>query len=202
MPPETVLKGYAADAPELIARFEAISPESLYAPMIDLLPPPGARAVDIGAGTGRDGAWLADRGHTVLAVEPVKALREAGMSLHRRERMTWLDDRLPHLVRTRGHGRFDLVLLCAVWQRLSDCEKQLAMTSLHDITAEGGTVIMSLRHRPGAPGRQIFPVTPEDTIEAAARAGFRLKHCREANSLQPGNQASGVRWTWLALESC
>lgn len=108
----------ASAAPTLIARFEAIFPQRMFAPVLNLLPVPPARIADVGAGTGRDAAWFADRGHAVLAVEPVAELREAGRALHSSPRLVWMDDRLPNLATVRTHGRFDLVTLCAVWHHL------------------------------------------------------------------------------------
>ena len=54
---DTTLAGYAAAAPDLIARYERISCAQLYAPLADLLPAAPARIADIGAGIGW--TWLA-----------------------------------------------------------------------------------------------------------------------------------------------
>ncbi|WP_036525465.1 class I SAM-dependent methyltransferase [Novosphingobium resinovorum] len=198
---DEILAGYAVAAtPELIARFEALSSREVYAPILNLLPTTPVSVADIGAGTGRDAMWFAAQGHRVLAVEPVKELREAGIALHDCPMIEWLDDRLPQLVETRARGPFDLVTLSAVWQHLDDNARQLAMPNLEQITVPGGMVIMSLRHGPGAPGRRVFPVSPEESIYAARRSGFQLLLRSEANSIQAENQASGVRWTWLVLK--
>ncbi len=126
-----VVDGYAAAAtPELIARYEAIPTERILAPVLDLLPPPPARVLDIGAGTGRDAAWFAARGHDVVAVEPVSALREAGLRLHRSQTIDWRDDRLPQLERTTRTGPFDLVLLNGVWHHLDDPQRGAAIATL------------------------------------------------------------------------
>ncbi|PTQ12164.1 SAM-dependent methyltransferase [Sphingomonas oleivorans] len=195
-----ILAGYAAAAtPELIARFNALSPSELYAPVFDLLPTSPARVADIGTGIGRDAAWFAQQGHEVLAVEPVKELREAGEALHGSVNIEWLDDRLPELATAQTRDPFDLVTLCAVWQHLDDNARRVAMVNLARMTAIGGMLIMSLRHGPGASDRRVFPVLPEETIKTASRLGFDLTRRSEADSVQPDNQARGVRWTWLAL---
>lgn len=195
-----ILEGYAAAATHsLISRFEAIDPNELYTPVLDLLPGTPVRVADIGAGTGRDAAWLAQQGHDVLAVEPVKELREAGMTLHQAEKIKWLDDMLPDLVKVQMNGTFELVMLCGVWQHIDDAARQIAMVCLGRIVSAGGLLIMSLRHGPGAPGRRVFQVSPDETIEAAIRSGFTLLRQSQADSIQPGNQAMGVRWTWLAF---
>jgi 2-polyprenyl-3-methyl-5-hydroxy-6-metoxy-1,4-benzoquinol methylase len=195
-----ILEGYAAAAtPSLVARYNAIDPHELYASVLDLLPKSPVRVADIGAGTGRDAAWFARQGHEVLAVEPVRELREAGMALYQAEGITWLDDRLPGLAKRQRHGLFDLVTLCGVWQHVGDEERRTAMMTLGGMTATGGLLVMSLRHGPGAPGRRVFPASPGETIEAAARSGFVLLRQAEAQSIQPANRAMGVWWTWLAL---
>jgi len=195
-----ILAGYAAAAtPELIARYEALSCAEIYAPVLDLFPPSPARVADIGAGTGRDAGWLAGQGHAVLAVEPVAPFRLAGVARHVSPRIEWLDDRLPELGLAQERGRFGFVLLGGVWQHLDEPERARAMTSLARLTAPGGLLVMSLRHGPGVPGRAVFPIAPEATIESARGEGFRLVRRAEVQSIQPGNRASGVWWTWLAL---
>jgi SAM-dependent methyltransferase len=200
MPVRTILEGYAEASAELIPRFEAISTGELYAPVSELLPPAAARILDIGAGTGRDAAWLAERGHQVLAVEPVDGLRRAGMALHPGARIEWLDDTLPQLSEVLARGPvFDRVFVTAVWQHLRPEERRRAMPNLATVTAPGGFLILSLRHGPGSPARPCFDAAPEDTIDAAAAAGLRLALRRAAPSIQARNRDAGVTWTWLAF---
>ncbi len=134
----------------------------------------------------------------MLAVEPVREFREAGATLHG-DRIEWVDDRLPELAETARHGPFDLVLLCAVWHHLDSPDRATAIRSLARITAPGGSVILSLRHGPGAPGRRAYPAPPEETIDLAHAAGFSLTHRAEAESVHAESRAKGVRWTWLVL---
>ncbi|MFV1920862.1 class I SAM-dependent methyltransferase [Sphingomonas sp. MJ1 (PH-R8)] len=194
-----VLTGYAEASAELIARFEAISTRDLLAPVADLLPVSPARIADIGAGTGRDAAWFASQGHHVLAVEPVEELRAAGMALHGDRRIAWLDDRLPDLVAARREPAFDLVTACAVWQHLDEDDRAVGIRHLAGMTADGGLLILSLRHGAGAPSRRVFPVDVERIVAGARENGFDIVRVAEAASLQAGNQAAGVKWTWLAL---
>ena len=196
-----VLDGYAADATaDLVARYDALEPDHIYAQVLDLLPAPGARVADIGAGTGRDAAWLAERGYRVLAVEPVREFREAGRRLHRSDAIEWLDDRLPDLTALRSLAPFDAVILCAVWHHLDEDDRARALPRLAEATAPGGTLILSLRHEPGAPERHSFPVSAERTIDAAGALGLRLARRREAESVSDESRALGVRWTWLAFD--
>ena len=99
---QNVLEGYAAAATaDFIAAYDGLSPEAIYDPVIDLFPSRNIRVADIGAGTGRDAAWFACKGHDVLAVEPVRELREAGRALHAAPNIKWLDDRLQTFAQCR-----------------------------------------------------------------------------------------------------
>jgi len=196
---DDVIADYAAAAtPALIAGYDALPPEQIYASVLDLLPDPPARVADIGAGTGRDAEWLARQGHHVIAIEPVRAFREAGAALHG-ERIEWLDDRLPELSETARRGPFDLLLLCAVWHHLDTPARAVTMASLARIAAPGCRLILSLRHDPGPPGPHSFATPPDEAIDLARAAGFGLLRRTETGSVHPESQARGVRWTWLAL---
>ncbi|WP_207480739.1 class I SAM-dependent methyltransferase [Arenibaculum pallidiluteum] len=195
-----VLKGYeAAATPDLIDRYEAISPLQLYEPVLDLLPDAPSRVADIGAGTGRDAAWMASKGHVVVAVEPVRAFRRAGLALHGSTAIEWVDDSLPGLGKLSRHGRFDCVLLSAVWHHLDHARRPEAIQALAGLTAPGGLLVMSLRHGPATPDRRVFDAAPDETIGAARERGFSLVRRREAGSVQAANRSGGVRWTWLAF---
>lgn len=198
---QDVLNGYAASATaDLVARYDALEPGRIYEHVLDLLPRPGARIADIGAGTGRDAAWLADKGYRVIAVEPVREFRDAGHKLHRSEAIEWLDDRLPDLPAMRALAPFDAVILCAVWHHLDERDRAEAWPNIAAATAAGGRLILSLRHEPGASDRQSFPVSADETIGAASALGFRLVRRREADSVSAESRALGVRWTWLAFD--
>lgn len=196
-----VFKGYAADAAELVPRFEALETESVLAPVLDLLPSAPCTTLELGAGTGRDAAWLAARGHRVLAVEPVDELREAGQVLHRDHRLEWLKDDLPLLRRTRARGRdFALILCVAVWQHLRTDQHELAIETISRLAAPGARVILSVRHGPGAPNRPCFPADTDLLVATARAAGLELIARRRAGSVQRRNRDAGVTWDWLCLD--
>lgn len=198
---QDVLEGYhrAADR-EFVSRYEALSSEEIYAPVRDFVPDLPSRVVDIGAGTGRDAAWFAAQGHTVTAVEPVAALREAGKACHSGCNIAWIDDSLPRLSMLAGEGPFDVVTLCAVWQHLDEPARGEALPVIARLLASGGRLVVSLRHGPGGEGRRGFPISVQATLIDSSRCGLRLLHRAEAPSVQAGNRALGVSWTWLVLE--
>ena len=198
---QDVLDGYrrAADR-DFVDRYEALSSAEVYAPVREFLPDRTLRVADIGAGTGRDAAWFAAQGHRVTAVEPVAELREAGRARHADCDIDWVDDRLPRLSVLAGKGPFDLVTLCAVWQHLDESARAVALPVIARLLTIGGRLIVSLRHGPGGEGRRVFPISVDATLAEALRAGLIVQHRVEAPSIQAGNRALGVSWTWLVLE--
>lgn len=195
-----VIDGYAAAASALIEPYEALSCEEIYQHVIDLMPDAPARVLDIGAGTGRDAAWLAAEGYAVTAVEPVAEFRAAGQRLHPDQGIVWKEDRLPSLAAIRAQGgQFDMLMLGGVWHHLSSLERTAAWRSLLELMAPGAVIILSLRHGPGPTGRRVFAVADDEIVTMAHDTGVSLLRQRQAASIQPRNRAMGVRWTWFAL---
>jgi SAM-dependent methyltransferase len=156
--------------------------------------------VDIGAGTGRDAAALAAKGHEVVAVEPTHELRRPGMTLHPSSRIEWLDDSLPDLAVLTARGEpFDVVMLTAVWMHLDEPERRRAMPTVAALVRSGGVMIMSLRHGPVPAGRRMFEVSAEETIQLARAQGLDPLLNLRTPSTQPANRLAGVTWTRLAF---
>ena len=196
---DPVLEGYAAVSDQWIERSEAIPAERMLQPVLDLLPRPPDRAVDIGAGSGRDAAWLAAQGNRVTAIEPVARLRCAGIERHGALPIEWLDDRLPELTAVPAGSKFDLLLVNGVWQHLDASQQRTAMRRLAELAHAGATLVVSLRHGPGAATRPVHEIDTPGTIRNAQDAGFELVRERRAESWQDANKVAGVYWTWLAL---
>ncbi|WP_321490333.1 class I SAM-dependent methyltransferase [uncultured Hyphomonas sp.] len=197
----TSTSGYAEQADDLFVRYEALSAAETHAHWRHLFPEPPARILDIGAGTGRDAAWLVSLGHSVLAVEPVEALRLRAAKVHPEPEIEWLDDKLPDLPDTHARGEtFGMVMLNAVWMHLTAEERSTGMARVAALLAPGARLFMSLRHGPIPHGRRMFDVTGEDTIALAAPHGLTaISHVRR-NSILSENQARGVEWTALVFE--
>lgn len=183
--------GYREAAAELITQYEEVTFEQLHAQVLHLLPQRPVRVLELGAGTGRDAAWLAARGHLVTAVEPVVELR-----VHEGPGITWLVDELPGLARVTG--RFGLVTAVAVWMHLDEGQRRAAMRRVAGLLAPGGRLVLTLRHGPVPAGRRMFPVTAEETALLGGGSGLAEVH---RSSRADGHGRAGVRWEQLVLEA-
>ncbi|WP_316190417.1 class I SAM-dependent methyltransferase [Bradyrhizobium sp. SZCCHNS2096] len=193
-------EGYAEEADDLFVRYETHRAEDLHRAVLHLIPKQPARVVDIGAGTGRDAAWLAGLGHQVVAVEPTDTLRLRAIALHPSPAITWIDDSLPELAALRSRAQaFDLVMLTAVFMHLDAEQRARAMPNIASQIAPGGRLIIRLRHGPVPPGRRMFEVASEEIIALAGAQKMTLVFDEHAGSQDARNQAAGVTWTTLGL---
>ncbi len=189
--------GYEEHADALADQYEHITFEDVHREVLHLFPPPPVDVLDIGAGSGRDAAALARRGHRVVAVEPTAGLREQGLRRHAALPIQWVDDHLPHLHTLRQRPeQFGLVLLTAVWMHLDTNERTLAMQALAALTMRGGLVSMTLRHGPVPEGRRMFDVSAEETAALAAPLGLR-HHWQGRRGDMLGR--ADVHWSLLVL---
>jgi SAM-dependent methyltransferase len=193
------IAGYNAHGEELADRYERLRAEDVHARFLDLLPSGGDRlALDIGAGSGRDAAWLASLGFDVVAVEPARTLREGAAARHASAGIRWLDDRLPALTATHRLGlAFDVILLSGVFMHVRPEERQRAFRKVATLLKPGGRLLISVRDGVGSPDRPMWPVAAGE-LEAFARAhGLAVIQVAEGRDLQARDY---VRWTTYALQ--
>jgi len=190
---------YEGDAGRaLAARYEAVNPEDLHIAVMSHFPTAPASILDIGAGSGRDAAWLAEKGYTVLAVEPSKTMRDEGVRIHPDARITWLDDRLPGLDSVfRLGASFDLILLSAVWQHVAPEDRPRAFRKMITLLKPGGTLILSLRLGPPDSSRGMHQVSAEEIIQMSQAHGAMVE--REIRSPDQIGR-SEITWTTLVLK--
>ncbi|WP_051843853.1 class I SAM-dependent methyltransferase [Streptomyces sp. NRRL S-813] len=186
--------GYAESADALAVQYEEVTFEAVHGAVLQLVPAEPGRILDVGAGTGRDAAALAARGHHVVAVEPTPELREHGQRIHPDSTIHWVDDTLPDLVLTQG--RFDAVFATAVWMHLDAGERRRAMARIAALLIPGGLFFVTLRHGPVPEGRHMFDVSAAETVESGSTYGLRTVHLSERSDL---HGRSGVHWSHLVL---
>ena len=160
---------YEARAKELADWYETASAERVHSWLKTLLPSAPATILDVGAGSGRDAAWLAGEGYEVVAVEPSAAMRETGQSRHGDRPIQWIADSLPALERTFKAGlSFDVILLSAVWMHVAPTERARAFRKLVTLLRPGGLLAITLRSGPADAERGLHEVSA-DEIKVLAR---------------------------------
>ncbi|MEU8824640.1 class I SAM-dependent methyltransferase [Streptomyces sp. NPDC048636] len=189
--------GYGDAAEALAEQYESVTFTEVHRDVLHLLPTDPASVLDIGAGSGRDAAALAERGHRVVAVEPTAELRALGRHIHAGADIEWIDDALPGLPGVRARDRrFDLILLTAVWMHLDRSQRTAGMAGLAGLLAAGGRMMLSLRHGPVPAGRRMFPVSAEETVALAEEHGLEVLHLAHR---EDAHGREGVSWTYLGL---
>ena len=193
-------QGYAEHASELIERYESLSFAYKHESVLHLIPRAPGKAMDIGAGTGADAAWLVKQGHLVVAVEPTDAFREFGIKHHPSSLIEWVNDSLPQLVGVAQRKReFRLVMFTAVWMHLDEHERRVAMPVVASLLAPSGVLIMALRHGLVPTERIMFAVSAEETVALAEAQGLRCVLNVRADSKVAANREAGVTWSRIAF---
>ncbi len=191
-------RGYDEGAAELLDGYERLRPEDVHAGLLDLLPPGQDRIVlDVGAGSGRDAAWLRRLGYEVVAVEPARRMREGAQARHPDPAIRWVDDRLPALAATHRLGlAFDLVLVSGVLMHVPPPERPRALRKMATLLKPGGLLLVSVRDGESAPGRPVWPVAGGELELFARTCGLALLKVARAADLQG---RPGVTWSSYAL---
>jgi SAM-dependent methyltransferase len=188
---------YEANADAVVPQYEAADPAALHAWLQDLLPSSPAAVLDIGAGSGRDAAWLARLGHDVVAAEPAAAMRAEGMRRHPEPRIRWVPDALPELSSLLRAGLgFEVILASAVWQHLHPSHRLRAFRKLISLLKPGGLLALTLRHGPAEVERGMHPVSLAEIEMLARDHGLAVvRHVAAEDSLGRAE----VSWTSVAL---
>ena len=192
---KTAISWYDSHAKELAVQYESLNPESLNGWLIDLLPAEKGLALDVGAGTGRDAAWLADRGFEVVAVEPSMAMREEGRRIHQGSRIQWINDLLPDFREASRLGlSFDFILLSAVWMHIPEIDRPRAFRKLITLLKPGGVIAMSLRQEPADIERGMHPVSEHEIERLTKEHGAFIER-----KLEKPDELGRVEVTWIQI---
>ena len=189
---------YDVDAARIAGLYESMSSTIVHAQLAEFIPAGPGLALDVGAGSGRDAAWLASLGYDVVAAEPAAGMRREGRSRHPEPVIRWIDDRLPDLIHVHRLGlSFDVILASAVWMHVPPAVRARAFRKLATLLKPGGIILITLRHGPVEQGRVMWP-TSAGEIEVLARShGLGVLR----SILAPDRrQRPGVSWTQLCLQ--
>jgi SAM-dependent methyltransferase len=190
---------YDANAESLSEYYNSLAVDSIHRSWLQSnLPENPGIACDIGAGSGRDANWLAQRGWDVVAVEPSGEMRQLAQKLTH-PNVTWLDDALPNLSKLRllGH-RFDLVLLSAVWMHVPPSKRERAFRTISELLNPSGVLVITLRHGGDEVEnieRDFHHVTADELLEFARKRALSVTR----QSTEPDQQRRHIRWQTLVF---
>lgn len=193
-------RGYADSIRKFIDATVSLPFEILHQDFLKYFPESPGRILDLGAGIGRDAFVLAQKGHSVLAVEPSEELRNAGRKLYSSPLLEWTNDSLPNLQTLQDRSEeFDFILGSGIWHHLSPEEQLLSLEKVSGLLAPNGIFALSLRHGPAGVGTTVFPPNGPETILYAEKLGLTtilfLENCA---SLLPNKQ--DVIWTKIVFQ--
>ena len=165
---------------EAAARFESVDASRVNEWLRDFLPLKPAAVLDVGAGSGRDAAWLASLGYDVLAVEPDRVMREEMRRWHPEIRFELIADRLPELAKTFQSGlSFDFILVNAVWMFVAPTVRERAFRKLVTLLKPRGVIALTLRDGPLEADRGMHPVSVQEIEQLARRHGAYVERVSE-----------------------
>lgn len=166
---------YDSHAATLADSYEAISFEDAYPFLVPVFTGDPLTVLDIGSGTGRDAAWLAQHGHNVFAAEPSASMRKIATAIHSDKTIEWIDARLPALEDKRlTSNRFDIILVNAVWMHIPPEQRTASLTRIGKLLVENGRVFISLRIGPQDKDRGMHEVSAAEFENTALQAGFNI----------------------------
>lgn len=188
---------YNQHAEELAWVYESVSFEDLYPQLVPVLSSGGKMVLDVGAGSGRDAAWIASHGNTVVAVEPARKLLEIAQKLHAHPNILWGDSRLPELaIAGIVDEQFDIILVGAVWIHVSSENQNTSLARIHELLKGGGSAYITLRNGPDDPERRLNQVLVDEFKASAVSAGFQVELLEEVSDKL---RRKGIRWHLMKL---
>ncbi|RYE51756.1 MAG: methyltransferase domain-containing protein [Hyphomicrobiales bacterium] len=162
---------YDRGAAGFAARYNSVTFGEVH-PLLARYLPDSGRALDIGAGSGRDARALAALGLNVTAVEPSIGLRNFGKASS--PGIRWVDDRLPELRQLADQvGSYDLILCSAVLMLIAPDDLAPSFLAMAQLATLGGRQAINVRQpMAGEPANIFFAHTGASILTAAATAGL------------------------------
>ena len=189
---------YEANAAGLAGQYESVEPEQVHDCWLRFLPRSKGLILDVGAGSGRDAAWFASKGHEVVAVEPSAKMRGEAARRHPAAAIHWIDDTLPGFKAVeRLNFKFDLILLSGTWMHVAPgADRKRAFRKLASLLKPGGRIVFSLRSAP-PDDRGAYET---DVGELRTLANEQLLELKLEHTGDDACGRIGVRWNTVVFE--
>jgi SAM-dependent methyltransferase len=181
---------YDRDAAGFAARYDSVTFSAVH-PLLSHHLPNAGRALDIGAGSGRDSRALATHGLAVTAIEPSAGLRAIGEA--HGGSICWVDDRLPDLASLTGEPhRYDLILCSAVLMLVAPDDLLPSFATMARLLTPAGRVAINIRApMPQEPPEIFFLHSDVDMMVAAEEVGLI---CRDRGETIDALGRTAYRW--------
>ena len=185
-----------SDIVRRVASYESIDPGQANAWLEPYIPQEPASILDVGAGSGRDAAWLSSKGHQVIAVEPSSSMRREAERFHSGSAFTLVADRLPDIKKISRSGiSFDLILLNAIWMFIPNTERKRSFRKLIALLKPRGIIAISFR-TPCVRSRGMYPVSVSGIEQLAQEHGAYVELTQKSNDFLG---RSGVEWHQMII---
>ena len=190
---------YNTKAKKFFDEYESLNAFEVHKSWTELLPYSAGVALDIGAGSGRDAAYLVERGFEVFAVEPSDKLRQLAKKHHTSAKIHWINDKLPELKEVEKlNFKFDLILLSAVWMHIPIKHRARAFQKLANLLKPNALLVITLRHGCSPDDRDMFDVSVEEILNFSDQYSLGvIHHSKDKDALKRGD----VWWETLLIKS-
>ncbi|MGY3569348.1 class I SAM-dependent methyltransferase [Vibrio paucivorans] len=191
------LSFYDKNAAQLAEQYDSVDFESVHSSWRSYWPLSGSSVLDVGAGSGRDAKWFDSHGCKVVAIEPSASFRLLGQE-RTSAAVHWIDAQLPGLssLDATSHS-FDLILASAVWMHIPVPKRYQSLLSMSERLAEGGRLVITLRHGTFGDGRTSYGVSIAELEQITQRLDLVICHVAET---EDGLSRTGVTWQTVVLE--
>ncbi|TGN09676.1 class I SAM-dependent methyltransferase [Leptospira ilyithenensis] len=195
------IEGYSISIDKFIDATTKIEFSELHKDFLIFLTDQNASILDIGAGIGRDAFYLANIGHSVIAVEPLQEFIDVGKKLYPHQNIRWINDSLPNLESLNlHHGCFDFILASGIWHHLNDVEQLDSLIKIKNLLKPNGIFALSLRNGPPGLGTHVFPTNTTLTVIHAQKIGLKKIFLIE-NQPSLIKSKKDVFWSKLVLQN-
>lgn len=189
---EKVIKAFAESSFSL--DFDQVNKDFLA-----FLPTATSPVLDLGSGVGQNSAALAQRGYSVVAIEPLEAFLQLAQQTHKHPNITWIQDSLPDLGTLNKNDTFSFILIDGVWQHIRPEDREHSIQRLSSLLHPGGICAISLRHGPAGAGTYSFPNSCDELIKQAKKHGLDVVlRLENQASIMPNKK--NVSWSRIALK--
>lgn len=202
--PDPTLAYYEAEAARITDGYEGVDLTKTLSRVAAHLPP-GARVLELGAGSGRDAAWFLDRGFDVTALDGSQAMADRAAKLHPELAGRLLVHRLPTPLPFEA-ARFDAVVSFATIMHLGPGEIPAVLTDCRRVLRPHGVFAASVpTARADLDADGYDPRGRRFTVFDAAGWNERLDavglRIREAWSAADAAGRAGIRWYTVVAEA-